>query len=487
MGEAFVKPGLAGLDPGVGEGVSERGAGRGGCERGDGSDEQWAVFKGLAGVVEDGEGGERVFAQPKLEERRDALGGGGEAGEDAGVGGGDGEHGSAAGGGCAVGVGGGSGGGAGGGLREWRDEGFRESDDEEIGLADAEGLGGEVGCCDAGAGSDGSGRVVGVRDEGLAAAAEVDGDGGLAFVLDGNAEVDACGPLCEARDGDGLEELCAVAEEERRCGDGVPEDVAEAAEGGGESAGGGVVGTAVGGTCADGVPIGVEGFGGRCADALEARGVRGDGAGVEGVEREGGARGEGGWEIQDRFGGFAGVVDVGIDDVLRDRKLRCAVWSDEGGALPDEGRGDLQGDAVEGLAADVAHGDAGAHGEARGVGREAGFKIVGGEEESCADGGCDVGVGGGEGWGGSVFSGGGWCAVTLEEDFAVGGGSWCWRGGLGVRGDAREEECEGEDSIQGRSVERGWQEAGSLREERQNVKSNDPGLKPLLFGAYSGA
>jgi len=91
--EALVKPGLAGLNPGVGEGVSERGGVGGGGERGDGSDEERAILEGFAGVVEDGESGEGMLAEPELEQGRDLLGGGGEGGENPVIGGLDGEDG----------------------------------------------------------------------------------------------------------------------------------------------------------------------------------------------------------------------------------------------------------------------------------------------------------------------------------------------------------------------------------------------------------
>ena len=58
LGEAFVDPGVGGVNPGVGEGVDEGGGegGRvgGGLER---VDEEGVVFEGLAGVVEQGERG----------------------------------------------------------------------------------------------------------------------------------------------------------------------------------------------------------------------------------------------------------------------------------------------------------------------------------------------------------------------------------------------------------------------------------------------
>ena len=67
LGEAFVEPRLAGLDPGVGEGVGERGAGGGGRKLVDGCDEEGVVFKGVAGVVEDSEGREGGGAEPGLD------------------------------------------------------------------------------------------------------------------------------------------------------------------------------------------------------------------------------------------------------------------------------------------------------------------------------------------------------------------------------------------------------------------------------------
>ena len=46
-----------------------------------GTDEEGVVLEGLAGVVEDGEGGERMRAEPVGEERLDQGGGGGVGGE----------------------------------------------------------------------------------------------------------------------------------------------------------------------------------------------------------------------------------------------------------------------------------------------------------------------------------------------------------------------------------------------------------------------
>ena len=92
LGEAFVEPGLAGVDPGVGEGVGEGGGGALRGEFVDGGDEEGVVFEGVAGVVEDGEGGEGFGAEPGLEEGGYALGGVGEGGDGGGLGGGYGEH-----------------------------------------------------------------------------------------------------------------------------------------------------------------------------------------------------------------------------------------------------------------------------------------------------------------------------------------------------------------------------------------------------------
>jgi len=90
LGETFVEPGLAGLDPGVGERVGHRGGGATRGELVDGGDEQGGVFEGVAGVVEDGERGEGLGAEPGLEEWGYALGRVGEGGDGGGFGGGDG-------------------------------------------------------------------------------------------------------------------------------------------------------------------------------------------------------------------------------------------------------------------------------------------------------------------------------------------------------------------------------------------------------------
>ncbi len=257
-------------------------------------------------------------------------------------------------------------------------------------MAEAEGVGGKVGRGEAGAGAWSGCGVVGMGGEGLAAAAEVRSDGRDSAVFDCETEMDGGGALGEALLADGLEELRAVAEEELRRGDGIPEDVAKATQGDVEGRRGGRVfwvGGAAGSTGyrgADGVPIGGEGLGEGGAQALEAGGVGGEVAGVESVEGEGGAGSEGRGQVEDGLRGFAGVIGVGVDDVLGDGKRGDAGGCDEGRGFPMQGGGDLEGDAGEGLAGDVAQGDAGTHGEMAGGGGYAGVEVVGGEDEAGA-------------------------------------------------------------------------------------------------------
>ncbi len=182
------------------------------------------------------------------------------------------------------------------------DDGGGGFGDEEAGGAEAEGAGGEVGCGDAGGVGYGDVDVFADGDEGLGLAEEPCGAGWVADVFDGEAEADGRGGLIELGLADGLEELCAVAEEGGGGGGGVPEDVAEAAEGGD-----------LGG---DGVPVGNEGLRGRGADAFETLAGLGDLAGVEGGELEGRAGGERLGEGDDGFFGLAGVVGVGVNEML---------------------------------------------------------------------------------------------------------------------------------------------------------------------------
>ena len=149
---------------------------------------------------------------------------------------------------------------------------------EEAGDAEAERLRRKVG------GGDGGGvgyRGVGVFDDGeerLATPIEIGVLGCVAGVLDGEAEADGGGGLLEFGAACGLEELGAVAEEERGGGGRIPENVAESAEGGG-----------VGG---DGVPVGVGGLARGSVDDIEAARGEFDGAGVDGSEVERIARSE---------------------------------------------------------------------------------------------------------------------------------------------------------------------------------------------------
>ena len=79
-----------------------------------------------------------------------------------------------------------------------------------------------------------------------------------------------------------VEDARAVAEDDGNAGDGIPDDVAEAAQ--------------AGEVDADGVPIGVEGGVAGGADGEEALGGLRDGAGVGDVELKGRAGGERGCE-----------------------------------------------------------------------------------------------------------------------------------------------------------------------------------------------
>ena len=188
MGEAFVDPEAAGVDPDVGEGVGERGCERsgvgGGCGPGQIGDQQGVVFEGLAGAVEDGESGEGVRAEPIGEEGLDQGGGRVIGGERLVVGGNGGEE-------AGVGLGADVGGGVAG--------------DEEAGHAEADGLGIEGGGGDAGGFGDGEVGVVADGEELLALAAEEGGVGWLADVLNGEAEADGGGGLAQADAADGLE------------------------------------------------------------------------------------------------------------------------------------------------------------------------------------------------------------------------------------------------------------------------------------------
>ena len=146
------------------------------------------------------------------------------------------------------------------------------------------------------------------------------------------------------------------------------------------------------------------------------------------------------------------MVGIGVDDVLDEGEGGAAGGGDKAGGIPVEGGGDLQCDAGERLAAGVAQGELGAHGEMAGGGHETGVEIVGGEEEAGAlligengAGGSLVWNHGFRPWRGVVVWRGWWSTVTLEEDLTLRG---CWRrwagGGLSSRGHTREEKGERE-------------------------------------------
>jgi hypothetical protein len=124
----------------------------------------------------------------------------------------------------------------------WRRGGGADGD-EEAGGFEAEGFAAAVGGGDAGGGFRVVGRV-GDGERGGMAVDEGDGGGGRGE-LDGEAEAEVGAGEAELVLADFVEEAGAVAEDDGDAGDGVPDDVAEAAQAG-----------EVG---ADAVPVGVEG------------------------------------------------------------------------------------------------------------------------------------------------------------------------------------------------------------------------------------
>ncbi len=219
-------------------------------------------------------------------------------------------------------------------------------DDEEARRAEAKRLGRELRCGDTAAGGHGSFRIVGDGGQRPAPAAEVDRCRRVAAVRDGDAQTDAGILLAQAGFADGLEELRAIAKEQLRRRDWIPEDVAKAAQGDGGSG--------------DGVPIGGERLVMGRADALQALAAKGDRACIEGVERERFAGQQRRGKIDDELVGLAGVIGVCVQQMLLEGEF-------DGGrvekrdALPGQRRGDLQGDARERLGVVVAQRDAGAH------------------------------------------------------------------------------------------------------------------------------
>ncbi len=190
LGQAFVDPGMAGVDPGVGERVCEVGSERFSVDRADRSDEKGAILVGLGGMIEDGQRGKGLGAEPVCEERLDLGRGGGEGGECVVVIGNGGDEGGIAG---RTGKGGCGGGEEEAGGSEAERTGFKE------GGGDSRGLGG--------------GHVWVVADSGeLAALATEEGCvGWIADVLDCEAKPDGGRGLAEPGSSDSLKELCAVA------------------------------------------------------------------------------------------------------------------------------------------------------------------------------------------------------------------------------------------------------------------------------------
>src|SRR5580658_8057354 len=203
---------------------------------------------------------------------------------------------------------------------------------------------------------------------------EGDGWGDAVGELDRKAQAEESSGEAELVLADFVEEARAVAEDDGDAGDGVPDDVAEAAEAG-----------EVGG---DLVPVRVEGYVVRGADGEEALGAGGDGAGVSDVKLEGCAGGERRGEGDGGFVELAGVVGVRVEGGYGEGCVACA----ETDALPGEGAGDLQRDVGEGLAAVIADGEQGADGEV----------LVGGAEADV-----EIEVSEGDGLAFGVFGGGG--------------------------------------------------------------------------------
>ena len=102
--------------------------------------------------------------------------------------------------------------------------------DEEIECAEAKGAGVEGGGCNAGGIGSGCVGVVADGVELFAAATEEGSVRWVAEVLDCQAEAGCGGGLAELCGSDRLEELGAVAEEDGGGGDGIPENVTEAAK-----------------------------------------------------------------------------------------------------------------------------------------------------------------------------------------------------------------------------------------------------------------
>ena len=215
-----------------------------GCrvDRGHGADQQGVILEWLARMVEDGERGEWLRAEPVGQQGLDLCGCGVVRGQRVGTAR-DGGHNTRVGGGPGV-VGG-------------------VGSDEEAGSAEADGLGFEDSRRDARGFGSGQVGIVADGDELTALSAEEGGVRWIAHVFDSNAQADGCGRLAEFGRADRLEQTCAVAQENGRRGDWIPENIAKAAQGGTG------VGR-VGGGQGDRVPVGGERLVGGRANALQA-------------------------------------------------------------------------------------------------------------------------------------------------------------------------------------------------------------------------
>jgi hypothetical protein len=156
----------------------------------------------------------------------------------------------------------------------------------------------------------------------------------------------------------------------------------------------------------------------RSADTSEAFAGGDDRAGVEAGEGKAGTRRNGVGEVDQSFGGLAGVVGVGRKGVLGDGK-----GSGGGEALPMESRGELERELGDRGGRGIADGKAGSSIEMRGRRGEMEVEVPVGEDDGGA-----LGVGDG---GDGLFRSAGELAamglvlgvfVAMEEDLALGGG-----------------------------------------------------------------
>ena len=249
--------------------------------------------------------------------------------------------------------------------------GVRRADgDEEAGGLKAEGRAVEGGRGDAGD----FGPRCRLGDGERRGMAVDEGDGGRLAVgkLDGEVQAEVRAGHAQLVLAHLVEEARAVAEDDGNAGDGVPDDIAEAAQAGEGDA--------------DLVPVGVEGHVVGGSDGEQALRRLGDGAGVGDVELEGCAGGERRGERDGGFVQLAGVVGVGVERGDGEGDVAAG----DADALPVERRGDLQRNVGERGFAVVAHGDERADGDLVFGGAEMHVHVEGGEGDGLA-----LGVGGG--------------------------------------------------------------------------------------------